>query len=86
MADESFKPVNGDVFLQFFEDTDSGISDEDSYRDVIPALVVDAGPDVVGGVKKGQTVLVYGWARDGVKLTERMVVQYSGCIAAVVAG
>ena len=90
MPDSNFKAVGEDVFLQLLDDPEMGGETEEESdwggAELIPAIIVDAGPDVVAGVKKGATCMVPGWVRCNLRLTENLVVASSCCIAAIVSG
>lgn len=57
-----------------------------SYNEAIPAVVVAIGPKGPTGVKKGTTVLVRKYARDGLRLDDDVVLVEHYCIAAIVSG
>jgi hypothetical protein len=90
MPDSNFKPVDGDVFLQLLDDPDAirDTENESAWggNELIPAIIVDAGPDVVGGIKKGATCMVYGYVRDCARLSDNLIVANSYCVAAIVSG
>ena len=91
MPDPNFKPVDGDVFLRLLEDhemgedhNEYGVDDDGSA--LIPAIIVDAGPDAAAGIKKGATCMVYSYVRHNAKLTEDLIVASSWSVAAIVSG
>lgn len=91
MADSTFKVVGSDVLLRLLEDPDDARAD--SYGDsdwggneLIPAVVVDVGPDAVEGVKKNATCMVYAYVRENAHLDESLIVASSWSIAAIVGG
>jgi hypothetical protein len=90
MANETFKPVDGDVFLRLLDDPDA-IRDPENESDwggneLVPAIIVDAGPDAAGGIKVGATCMVYGWVRDNPRLASDLIVASSWSVAAIVGG
>jgi|1185.fasta_scaffold135628_2 co-chaperonin GroES (HSP10) len=85
------KPIEGMVALQLLEplDEESGANKsamatsstpEDSYNEALYAIVVGVGPKGPIGVKKGDTVLCRGYARDGLKIGDDVVLVESYCI------
>jgi|1185.fasta_scaffold00702_7 co-chaperonin GroES (HSP10) len=89
MAVPDLKPVKGMVILQFFGDEDS-VSDANASYGATPyedktclAQVVAAGPET--NVKKGQIVMVRGYARQATKIDDDTVIVDSYSILAVVA-
>lgn len=83
------KPVDGKVIIKFLD----GESDDDESQgagDALSsdgpctcfALVLAAGPKT--NVKKGQTVLVSGWARSDPKIDDNTVITDNWSILAVV--
>lgn len=90
MPDSNFKPVDGDVFLTLLDDPEA-ITDPEGESDwggneLIPAIIVDAGPDAVAGLKKGATCMVYGYVRECPRLSDTLIVANSYCVAAIVGG
>lgn len=90
MANLELKPVEGMVVLRFFdEDPDDdkpessfGNEAPDDYNKGIKALVVAAGAKVPA--KKGQTVFVRSYAKNGADLGDGTVLTDGYCIMAVV--
>lgn len=90
------EPVEGFVALQIVDDETeeerkariarNAHAPSQSYNEAIYAIVVGIGPKGPKGVKKGDTVLVRKYARDGLRLDENTVLCESYCIAAVVGG
>jgi len=66
----------------------------DSYNEAIVAIVVALGPNsksamgpkIPTGVKKGSTVLVRKYARDGLRIDDDTVLVETYCIVALVGG
>jgi hypothetical protein len=90
MPDSNFKAVGDDVFLQLLDDPEA-VTDPDNESDwggneLVPAVVVDAGPDAAAGIKKGATCMVYGYVRDNARLSDSLIVASSWSIAAIVSG
>ncbi len=87
-------PVEGFVALQLVDDETEEERERrmgapyasDSYNEAIYAVVVGVGPKAPAGVKKGATVLVRKYARDGLRIEDDVVLVESYCIAAVVSG
>jgi len=92
------KPIEGMVALQIVDDESeeerekrlairaNGIAPSDSYNEAIIAIVVGIGPKGPAGLKKGSTVMVRKYARDGLRLDEDTVLVETYCIVAVVGG
>lgn len=85
-------PVEGFVALQIVDDESEEEREarrrldapSSSYNEAIYAIVVAVGPKAPAGVKKGVTVLVRKYARDGLRLDDDTVLVENYCIAAVV--
>jgi co-chaperonin GroES (HSP10) len=85
-------PVEGFVALQIVDDETEEERElrknrdypSDSYNEAIYAIVVGVGPKAPAGVKKGATVLVRKYARDGLRIDDDTVLVETYCIAAVV--
>lgn len=83
-------PSEGKVALTFVDDVDGDDDDRGAtpsddgveYEGCI-AIVVGVGAGVKG-VKKGSTVIVSPWARDGLKVGDDTVICDSYCIAATI--
>lgn len=90
------KPVEGMVALQILDDpkakdddssdmvSASGAPSDDSYNTALTAIVIGIGPKGPAGVKKGSIVLCRGYARDGLRIDDDVVLTDSYCIAGVV--
>jgi hypothetical protein len=82
----SIKPAPGMVALRFVDDLDddddiSTNIDVDNYG--LIATVLGVGDDVKG-VRKGSTVIVRTYARDGLKLGENSVLTEAYCVIATI--
>jgi len=93
MATPDIKPVEGYVALQLLDDESeeerearrrASNGPSESYNEAMYAVVVGIGPKGPAGVKKGSTVLVRKYARDGLRISDDVVLVESYCIAAVV--
>ena len=90
------RPVEGFVALQIVDDeteeererrlAERSGAPSDSYNEAIVAIVVGIGPKGPSGVKRGSTVLVRKYARDGLRLDDDTVLVETYCIAAVIGG
>jgi len=90
------KPIEGMVALQLVDDETEEEREQriasrqnapsDSYNEAIIAIVVGIGPKGPAGVKKGSTVMVRKYARDGLRLDADTVLVETYCIVAVVGG
>jgi len=94
------KPVEGMVALQILDDPKAKDDDssagmlsasnslssasDDSYNTALTAIVIGIGPKGPAGVKKGSIVLCRGYARDGLKIDDDVVLTDSYCIAGIV--
>lgn len=90
------KPVEGMVALQLLdkevEEKESGDmvsassvgSPDDAYNTAIYAIVIGIGPKGPTGVKKGSTVLVRGYAANGLDIGDGVVLTDSYCIVGLV--
>lgn len=79
-----FKPAPGKIALRFVDDGGEYVKLKDSSEshppsdDAVMATVVAAGAEVKG-LKKGDTVLVHSYAKDGTRVDDTTVVTDSWC-------
>lgn len=73
-------PSGSNVALEFLDSDDDQPNDE---NDCLYALCVGVGKDVKS-CKRGDTVIVDKWAREGLKVSDTVVLCESYCVRAVV--